>query len=646
MKIFIITVLLTINLFAGNPITISTFNSVSVYWSPEEGADSLSVFIKFKEKGTNKWHNGYPMRYNPIVDTDEDLADYRGSIVNLKSNTLYEIELTLEGSSVKDTITAKTWREEFPIAETVYLTDREIQYTVYNSGTPDGYILIEGSGKTIDVKNKFKYCINVYGNYVIIRGLKLINAQKCGINLNNVHDVIIENCDISGWGEEDKNSGFGKNYQSGIYSESPELKRIIVQRCRIHHPRWGANSWAELNASGKSKHPSGPQAISFFNSAGNHVIRYNEFYTDYDHTFNDIIGYGSNGSYYGFPGADSDIYGNYFSHCYDDGIEAEGGNRNTRIWGNYIENVFQAIGNAPTSIGPLYIWKNVSGKAYSKPQSKYGEYAAFIKMGYAKSRNWMTGHMYIFNNTILQPGGKGTGGLGTSRNGASNRIIQHCLTRNNIFHVRDKNNSIAVRNGNVDNDYDYDLCSGGYPEGYEIHGIKDVPTYINEATFDSVHMTANFFLKENTSGYDAGEIIPNFSDNYQGNAPDMGAFESGTAPLEYGVNAYLVTSADENNLANLTTPDKYYLFQNYPNPFNSTTILHFIIPNPDYVKVTVYDISGKIITTLVNDFYKKGGYDLFWNAKDDRNNSVSSGVYFAELETQNFSRSIKMLLIK
>ena len=83
-------------------------------------------------------------------------------------------------------------------------------------------------------------------------------------------------------------------------------------------------------------HTPGPQCISLFNTAGNHVIRYNECFSDLEHMYNDVIGGGSNGSFRGSPGPDSDIYGNLVSHCWDDGLEVEGGSRNVRVWGNYI----------------------------------------------------------------------------------------------------------------------------------------------------------------------------------------------------------------------------------------------------------------------------------------------------------------------
>jgi len=344
---------------ANTPTTVSTFESISIYWSPDGGADSLQVFVKFREEGSTAWKEGYPMKYYPISGTTKDLADYRGSIVNLVPNTTYEIELTQQGTSTTETITAKTWTEDFPIGETIVVGSRNSQYTITESGTEDGYLLIDGTGSTIDVENDTDFCIDVKGNYIIIRGFTLKNARKCGINLKNNHDVIIELCDISGWGQEDKN-GFGINYQAAIYSTNGKgvpstLKRIVVQRCKIHHPRWDANNWSEYREGHSSYHPRGSQAIAFYNSAGNHVFRYNTIWTDEEHMYNDIIGYGSNTGYVGSPNCDTDIYGNYLSNCYDDGIEADGANRNVRIWGNYIEKCYIPISNTPVLL-VLYIY--------------------------------------------------------------------------------------------------------------------------------------------------------------------------------------------------------------------------------------------------------------------------------------------------
>src|SRR5690242_21749375 len=62
--------------------SVPTFHCLSLYWSPENGQAERKVSVKFRVVGQEAWHDGLPMRYNPI-ETPECKGDYRGSIVNL-----------------------------------------------------------------------------------------------------------------------------------------------------------------------------------------------------------------------------------------------------------------------------------------------------------------------------------------------------------------------------------------------------------------------------------------------------------------------------------------------------------------------------------------------------------------------------------
>ena len=99
-----------------------------------------------------------------------------------------------------------------------------------------------------------------------------------------------------------------------------------MQRNYIHDPRWDTNSWSERHEGHSNQyHPHGPQAVSWYNTGGNHVIRYNRIHGDIDHYFNDGLGGGENYSWTGgFPGRDSDINGNTFEYVWDDAVESEG----------------------------------------------------------------------------------------------------------------------------------------------------------------------------------------------------------------------------------------------------------------------------------------------------------------------------------
>ena len=563
MKQLALVLVLSASVFADTPLAIPTFHSLGLYWSPPGGAASELVLIRYRPEGDAKWNEGLPMRYNPISQTDEDLADYRGSIVHLNPGTTYEIELALSGTAaargdarppggsaaredarpagngeavVRTNFMAKTWGEDFPVGETIRVTDRDTTLAITESGTANAWRVYDGGGATIDVRHQHDACITIDASYVIIRNFTLKGGGTTNrapkrvigaIRVNGGHDIVIENCDISDWGRLNPATGFGFDYDSAIFSNRGEVKRLVIQRNKLHHPTYDGSTWYEPKY---PTHTMGPQVITLFNTGGNHVIRYNECYSDLEHMFNDGIGGGSNGSFRGAPGPDSDIYGNLVSHCWDDGIEVEGGSRNVRIWDNYIEQAMMMIGNAPASIGPLYIWRNVATRSQSQPDAGGGN---FLKMGYARSEDWMTGHQNIFHNTIFKSGEwLPTGGLG------GNRIVKHTTSLNNILHVRTARNwSASADRRNAGNHFDYDLFNGRVPEDQEQNGIRGEPIYASGARFDHATKTGQFQLTPESPGAAAGKAIPNFTPPFAGKAPDIGAHQRGARPIQYGINA-------------------------------------------------------------------------------------------------------------
>ncbi|HRI85574.1 MAG TPA: T9SS type A sorting domain-containing protein, partial [Ignavibacteria bacterium] len=88
-------------------------------------------------------------------------------------------------------------------------------------------------------------------------------------------------------------------------------------------------------------------------------------------------------------------------------------------------------------------------------------------------------------------------------------------------------------------------------------------------------------------------------------------------------------------------PDKFHLSQNYPNPFNPITKIAYSIPVSGIVTIKIFDITGREIKTLVNEFRNAGSYEIEFDG-----GGLSSGVYYYKLETNNFSETRKMILIK
>ena len=98
---------------------------------------------------------------------------------------------------------------------------------------------------------------------------------------------------------------------------------------------------------------------------------------------------------------------------------------------------------------------------------------------------------------------------------------------------------------------------------------------------------------------------------------------------------------------NLAIPTQFALHQNYPNPFNPSTQISFDVPEgSDLVRLNIYNILGKKVSTLINNVVNPGKHKVEWNAKDIEGNPVASGIYFYELNSSSFTARKKMLLIR
>ena len=92
--------------------------------------------------------------------------------------------------------------------------------------------------------------------------------------------------------------------------------------------------------------------------------------------------------------------------------------------------------------------------------------------------------------------------------------------------------------------------------------------------------------------------------------------------------------------------DVFQLEQNYPNPFNPTTAIRYSLSQDAHVNLSIFDITGKRIKTLVNGRQSVGMYSFNWNGDNDFGNKVAAGTYFYRLLTNNFSETKSMVLVK
>lgn len=92
---------------------------------------------------------------------------------------------------------------------------------------------------------------------------------------------------------------------------------------------------------------------------------------------------------------------------------------------------------------------------------------------------------------------------------------------------------------------------------------------------------------------------------------------------------------------NRTGPEKFSLQQNFPNPFNNETVIQFDLNKKEYVSLTVYDLLGKVITTIAEGYYQPGRYTVKFNG-----DGLPSGIYFYRLQSQGFTDVKKMVLVE
>ncbi|NOY88453.1 MAG: T9SS type A sorting domain-containing protein, partial [FCB group bacterium] len=88
-------------------------------------------------------------------------------------------------------------------------------------------------------------------------------------------------------------------------------------------------------------------------------------------------------------------------------------------------------------------------------------------------------------------------------------------------------------------------------------------------------------------------------------------------------------------------PESYALYQNYPNPFNPSTQISFDLPVTSYVNLTIYNVLGQKVITLIDKNMDAGRHEVEWDASNN-----SSGIYFYRISAENFSQTKKMLMLK
>jgi hypothetical protein len=211
--------------------------------------------------------------------------------------------------------------------------------------------------------------------------------------------------------------------------------------------------------------------------------------------------------------------------------------------------------------------------------------------------------------------------------------------------------------------YYYDTASDRFVvEWYQVHDVSGVyaETFqvqlLNPATYPTASGDAEWlFLYQSVStratssqGATVGMENPahnvGFTDVYHG------VYASGAAALAAGRAIKVTTEPPQiltaANPRESVIPTEIMLAQNYPNPFNPETVIEFALPRSDYVKLSVFDVLGRDVATLVNGPLAAGEHRVTWRGGMESGVSAASGIYFYRLQTSQSLSTRKMILLR
>jgi len=508
---------------------------------------NATVTVRYRQVGAMTWNNALPlMRVHPETVKDRVIApQFAGSIFDLRPSTTYEIELhatdadgsidetqtvtattrAVPGDPVAPNVVAVTNSTELQAAldsaqpgDVISLADGVYngQFVLEASGTAENPIVIRGASRDGTILDGEACACNVfeaYGSFVHVEQLTLRNAnralrfQTAGAQGNVVRRVHSYATTLGFAARED---------QLDFYICDNQLEGVL--------------SWPHIYTDDDGLYSNYDGILV---QGQGHVVCHNQ-----------IIGFGDAMKTEEVGDRALDFYGNEVLSAYDNGIELDLSDGNVRCWRNRFTNNFMPISFQPIYGGPAYALRNIGVNNADEPLKFHG-------LG---SGTGPTG-VLVYHNTFVSP----SSALQLSTSAASH----YFEIANNLFvGPATPVDRVVDWDGPIDhglfdfNGYfpdgafrfnvkgvgpiDFDSFAALQAGGWEAHGkLLAQPIFANGLVPPPDYTTTlapqDVTLDAGSVAVDAGEVLPNVNDDFQGSAPDLGAYERGCALPIYGI---------------------------------------------------------------------------------------------------------------
>ena len=472
------------------------------------------VTVHFRQKGTEQWKQGMPLRRVPAGENIgfKWANKHSGSIFDLKPDTKYEIKLKLEdsdGGSAEKIVEART--REVPSfdkrAEIIEIKPGTYDTLQTRSGTADRPVVYRCS----EGKATFKFIELQNRKWVFIEGLNVSNLsdEGKGIRLNGAENCVVRNCVI--------------NAVSGIVAYKPGATNclfsdnVITGICEWTNEAMGAHG----KNIGEGIEITGPGNVICYNK----ITGFRDCISTMEEVQNAV------------NQVCIDIYNNDIYRAADDGIEADFCFSNCRIFRNRLTNCYVGLSSQPGLGGPTYFIRNAMYNAvhaaFKLKRFSQGDvvlHNTVIKVGTGLGGNSAMDYAYFRNNLAI---GGPTGGINWGDYGAGNPYAADIIDPGS--HSSFDYDAVGV----FDTFYVAKIGNKAFAE-VEQHGVEQIKL---EEIFNGVEFpnppiperkTPDMRIKPGCKAEDAGMLIPNINDNYKGKGPDCGAYEVGEKLPHYG----------------------------------------------------------------------------------------------------------------